>query len=269
MDIFESAVHLLVRALFLEIREMSTSALALGVGLLVALARIRDTYGAGGWLAVKKELTTDAWKGARVTLIIWAGLFCFFLGGAIFQDHKGLKSLLGINTRALRQAKASLIKGDIGCHTDLDATKQAVAVQSGINQTLQKQNRDEQVLIAGCQQQALRLLQPPEPKMSQLVVDNEKLTGDRHRTRWLLLTNTLVPSINLRLACTRGVARLESAEIRPLGGGGGILIGNSNGRLSDTAWQLNQTGTWSQASPLLVTMEYTGEDVAVCSFSTR
>lgn len=47
------------------------------------------------------------------------------------------------------------------------------AVKDGINQTLQQQNRDEQVLIAGCQSQALKLLVPEELKVTVMKLEME------------------------------------------------------------------------------------------------
>jgi hypothetical protein len=247
----------------------ASPALALGVGLVITLFRLNQARTRGGWLAVKAEMGSDAWTGVLLAIGIWIALFGFFVGAAVFRDHKdqlatnrNLSERLNTCSQASQQKAGDLQSIIGGLRTD-------VAVRDGVNQTLQKQNRDEQVLIAGCQSQALKLLIPPDQKITPILFDRDFQTLGIRKMRWLVLTNKSFTPVHIATLCNIGVNIMQSADVDVLGGSTGIKFGGAGGRLSSTAWELRDPGTWSPESPLMVTITYAGQENVACSFTPR
>jgi len=172
MVVAESALHLLFRAIALEFAGMSTSALALAVGLVPLVARLFPAYQRGKWPAVKTEVWKDALWGLLTSLSVWVLLFFWFFAMAVYQDHRGLAKRAGeLHNKVLLDKQTSdttLAATQNRLGSEINTLRTDCAVKDGIDQTLQKQNRDEQVLIAGCQSQALKLLTPEQEKMTVL-----------------------------------------------------------------------------------------------------
>lgn len=224
------------------------------------------------WGDMKGRWGRSALLGLGVVIVAWTGLFALSFVLTIYDDHQNLVGA------------AARIKRDTGkqrdaLHAQLESvrsnTRQQIenlttscAVKEGVNQTLQKQNRDEQVLIAGCQNQALKLLVPEALKITPIVFDNVEDNTAMRTIRWLLLSNReIAPHLNI--VCGEGMTYMRAASLRIVGGAG-AFFGGVSGRLGPTAWELSQgSGTWGPSNPLLITLTYQGSADAVCSFTPR
>jgi hypothetical protein len=216
--------------------------------------------------------TKNVLIGLGAVLVSWIGLFTVSIVLTSYDDHQNLagaarrikhdgNAQVEVVTAQLRTAKSDVEK-------QTGELKTECAVKDGINQTLQKQNRDEQVLIAGCQTQALRLLIPAETKVTPIVFDADNTNAAIRVIRWLLIINKQVPP-HLNVACPEGVNYMQSATMRIIGGPG-VVLGGGGGRLGPTAWEINEgNGTWSPENPLLLTIEYRGLEQIACSFIPR
>jgi len=100
-----SAFRVFLRAGALEIGQMSTSVLALGVGLVV---KFHASHQKGGWGKLRNELASDTWKGLWLAMKIWLCMFPFFLGSVIFGDHTSLVAALAQSRESVAQIVGSI-----------------------------------------------------------------------------------------------------------------------------------------------------------------
>lgn len=234
----------------------------------------------GAWFG-SPEMTVAAWrthwrknlKAACVAALIgWVGLFVVSIVLTTYDDHQ---NLVGAAHRIRRDTDAQRdelrrqlqsVQNNAG--QQVGDLKTSCAVKDGINRTLEKQNRDEQVLIAGCQNQALKLLVPEALKITPIVFDIVEDNAAMRTVRWLLLSNKeTAPHVNI--TCGEGMTYMRAASLRIIGGAG-AFFGGVSGRLGPTAWELSQgSGTWGPSNPLLVTLTYQGSADSVCSFTPR
>jgi hypothetical protein len=250
---------------------MSSSALALGVGLFVVMAQLRRAHRRDGWAAVKSELKTDAWHGAAVCLGIWTALFFVFLGAAIYQDHGYFKAVVKKRTETIFSERKTNGDASKRCEGDVSGLKESIAVQQAVGRTLEKQNRDEQVLIAGCQNQALKLLVPTQLVATGIVLDRNDDNTQARRISWLVLVNKSLTPTHLSVVCTQGVNQMLSASLRILvSAKGGVAFGGINAKLANNAWELGSDETWSDKAPIIVDFSYRGDPQKVaCAFIPR
>jgi len=236
--------------------------------------------GTGGFLvfliqvAEKKWPHVFNWRTSR-------RVFLVFLLFAIFQSwQEEYLSRLG-RERDLIQAstEADGLRRDIGIQARSMELQKELAVGGAVSQcvareevigTLQKQNRDEQVLIAGCQTQALKLLTPAPLRVTPIFMDADNTNIQARSMRWLVLINKAFTPTHLVVECPQGVVQMMSASLTVLGGGHpGISFGGKNARLSRNAWEILTDETWSERSPLLVTIVYRGAEETACAFEPR
>lgn len=264
MAVLASAIHLLVQAFLLEVEKMSTSLLALGVGLAVVLVKIKTAYRAGKWPAVMAELRQDTWKGAAVALALWAALFLVFLGAAIFQDHTGLV-----------RASKDLRKKVETCQTDsvvvlsqiqsrLESANKDVAVKDGINQTLQSQNRDQQSTINHCFSEAMKLLTPEPLHIAGVAFENEPVDVTTTRVRWLIITNKTVTPARINASCNGDLLTADAS----IAGSTAMLGRAAMVSARVVAIDINSPPL-SPTSPIIFTMTFKNSPTMGCNFYLR
>ena len=103
-----------------------------------------------------------------VTLKLCVVLFSVFLAAAIYQDHAGLTKTLKGKVQALSVATHSLDNATADCARNNAELRQDFAVKEAVNDTLQKQNRDQQNTINGCLSQAIKMIGPEPLKITVL-----------------------------------------------------------------------------------------------------
>jgi len=228
---------------------MSTSALALGVALVITLTKLRSAFKGGGWAAVKSELTADTRKGALIALSIWAVLFLLFFGAAIFQDHAGLAKRLGqVHTQSHADTR-------IASQTISDLRTQC-AVKEGISQTLRKQTEDQQLTINGCFSQAIKLLTPEDLRVHAVTLGPmataEDLKRDPvHPISMLVLTNKPIVTTKFKVECDQSVEILGASIV----GSQATQFSQWNGRVSDRVYMVGISAPdWTPMAPLLITL---------------
>lgn len=224
------------------------------------------------WGDMKGRWTRSALIGLGVVIVAWIGLFACSTVLTIYDDHQNLAGAAArikrdgvTQTRALAD-QLQATRNDLG--RQLGELRTGCAVKDGINQTLQNQNRDQQTTINGCLTQAMKLLTPVEQKITPVFLDQDFETLATRKMRWLVVTNKVITPVHVVANCTQGVTYMNSADLSILGGGStGIQMGNENGRLSSSQWELKEPGSWSPESPLLVTIKYIGQQSVVCGFN--
>jgi hypothetical protein len=221
---------------------------------------------------VKKHWQRNVVIGFAVAGVAWTGLFLLSTVLTVYDDHQNMVGATNRIKHALQDSKrleASRCEGEKrGVGEQLISSRILSSSLEGKNQVLDKQNRDEQTLIAGCQNQALKLLVPEALKITPVVFDSENDNVATRVIRWLLLTNKELPP-HLNIVCGEGMTYIQSASLRIVGGAG-AFFGGVSGRLGPTAWELSQgSGAWSPGNPLLITISYRGSENAVCSFIPR
>jgi hypothetical protein len=224
------------------------------------------------WYIVK-DVMMDHWKQNLKFVSYVVGVFVLgHMLQLVANDYKTQETSVTI----LRQENAKLktgVDGQIANATEplkaqVASLTTQCAVREGINRTLERQNRDQNLLIAGCQSEALKLLTPVATKITPVVFDQEQKGVITRTVRWIVLSNKLLTPIHFNTVCDQGVAEIYSVNTRVLGGGNAILNGGS-GRLAPTAWETRRDGTWSPENPLFVTIEYRGLQDIACSFTPR
>ncbi|HTF70061.1 MAG TPA: hypothetical protein VK638_46025, partial [Edaphobacter sp.] len=132
----------------------------------------------------------------------------------------------------------------------------------------------EQVLIAGCQSQAIKLLTPEPLKITPLTFP--PFPGDNNNApvgnfRVLLLTNKQIMPVHLRIQCNVPV---EGVSVDPIGVGGGFNSYGLPKRLGSNAWDADLESSWSPTEPIMAMAQYrlppgqTAADVR-CGFARR
>lgn len=102
----------------------------------------------------KKHWVRNVVTGLVVVAVGWGGLFVISLIATTYDDHQNLVGAAGRFKRAISVERQShsfaltSIKTAFG--DQMHSLQTDCAVKDGINRALEQQNRDEQVLIAGC-----------------------------------------------------------------------------------------------------------------------
>jgi hypothetical protein len=217
-----AAIHLLFHAFDTTISEMGTSAIALGVGLLYYAVKIIRAYRRAGWVEVRKEWIGDAGWGVALTLGAWMLLFAYSVIATIYQDHKHFVNeahALGTKLESERTQSAQELNTETQrLQAEITNVKTQCAVSDGVNKTLEKQNRDEQVLISGCQSEALKLLAPVAMKITPVVFDQTSQGVVTRTVRWIVMTNKSLTPVHLNTICSQGMSEIYSVSVTILGG---------------------------------------------------
>ena len=210
----------------------------------------------------------DPWKilgdGGKVAVAAWLIVFAYNLLSAPrnllveAEAHaKQENDASSVEIKALSTEKDSL-------KSSVAEAKTACAVKDGINQTLQKQNRDQQSTIDGCLSQAMKLLTPEALKITPVFFDNDTSNAVVWKSRWILLTNKTVTPVSMVVSCN---AVLDSVDVSPIGG---TMMGSAGNKLGPSAWGSNiQSPAWAPTAPLLARVSHRGRDSIVCSFNLR
>jgi hypothetical protein len=224
--------------------------------LLVWISSILDHWGSlgtGGIIVLLIQILKEKWP----KVFSWTfsrRVLLGFLVFAIFQSWEiEYLSRLG-RERDLIQAHSDYD----GLRRDLTLQAQtlgaACATKDAVNQTLQRQNRDEQVLIAGCQSQALKLLTPTELKTTPLVLHSDEGDRPEKTIEWIIVANKSVDHPRMLIQCNRP---LTSALITIVGTG---TTSSGPTRISQNAWQQDIISpAWGPTDPMYAKLSYTGK----------
>ncbi len=224
------------------------------------------------WGEMKTRWGRNTLIGFAIAGIGWTLLFLVAAVLTMYDDHQ---NLVGATVRIkhslmdeVKTTRQTLGRQITDTNNSLAAKRLECARQEGQNDTLQKQNRDQQGSINGCLTQAIGLLKPVELKVTPVMFDSDNTNVAIRTMRWLVMINQ-ARQPHLVIACSQGVTYMQSATLRIIGGSNAIL-GGGGGRLGTNAWELNQgSGTWAPENPLLISVEYRGSDEAACSFAPR
>jgi hypothetical protein len=218
----------------------------------------------GGWRAMKRSNWTRVFgEGAAIALAAWAVVFFFQLVAAphvLYSESEGRAKRA---SDLFAQERKTLTEKIDGLRTTITETKTDCALKEGINQTLEKQNRDQQSTINGCLSQAMKLLTPEPMKITPVVLDNETIS-ELKKVRWLVIVNKTITPVQMNVVCNKPI---ENGSVWIVGTG---ILGGGAGNIAPQVLGVNiSTPAWSPTSPLLVTMSYRGADDIVCSFQLR
>lgn len=238
--------------------------------VLVSALSVRHAHRRGGWDEVKRFWDEEAKFTLRASLIaaacIYIPIALWSVGRATYEDHMGLVTRSHEQRKAL-QANAGILQQQKANDLEiLNVCENQNARIGGQNDTLNRQNRDQQNTINNCQTQALKLLTPQVQKTTVLYLDEDH-TQIPHVVRFILLTNKPVTPVDMNIQCNRMMddARLEALET------GRKELGTGPVRLARNEFTVNVIGpSWTPTGPFLATIKYEGESEGLeCSFDLR
>ncbi len=87
-----SFLHLLHQALNLTVSYMGTTALAVGVGVLIFIIKLTRTYREKRWEGVREHFAGDLGLGVAMTVVVWLCLLAWCVAKATYDDHQSLLS---------------------------------------------------------------------------------------------------------------------------------------------------------------------------------
>jgi hypothetical protein len=235
--------------------------------LLAWISSVLDhigVLGTGGVIVLLIQLAKDRWP-AYFNWQTSRRVFLCFLIFSVFQSWESeYKSRIGREHDLVSSNhRIDLVRSELKfqqqrledrCEQQLGSVRQQTSFTEGRNQVLDKQNRDEQVLIAGCQSQALKLLTPEAEKMSVLSLDND--SGDNvavHKSRWILLINKTLTPAKMVVSCNRVVESMTASVV------GSPNMTNGSTRLAPNAWESDVLSpAWTTTNAMLISVSYRG-----------
>jgi hypothetical protein len=143
------------------------------------------------------------------------------------------------------------------------------AREIGKNETLDKQNRDQQSTINNCQTQALKLLTPEALNIIPIPLskDGQSPTPTQRTAQFLLLTNKAISPVDMEMQCDQifQMSMFGGAEILgayPQMGGSGVTA-------PKTANISINSPAWTPKTPMRITVYYNGNQDINCRFRER
>lgn len=216
------------------------------------------------WGEMKGHLARNTLIGFAIAGIGWTLLFFVSAFLTVYDDHQNMVGATARIKRSLNSelesTRSSLTKNVNNEHNSLIAKQLECARQQGQNDTLQKQNRDEQVLIAGCQSEAIKRLTPEREIHTPIALDVDNSDPQHAKSRWLIFMNKVVPAAMLTVTCDQDISAM-TAKIA-----GGPPLPGTTARLSDKSWSIRITGSpWGPTSPVFVDIDTRGT-TRTCAF---
>lgn len=153
----------------------------------------------------------------------------------------------------------------VACNHSSDMLRQDLKYESrrsdGINQTLQRQNTDQQGTINGCLSQAMKLL-TPVPLEVTAILFHVPMPETRF-SDYLVLVNKSVAPVRLLVSCTNDVT---SASGMYLGDGVGSMSIGGGRQISPRQYLvMKETGAWTPKNPMMVQVHW-ANTFGTCSF---
>jgi hypothetical protein len=145
----------------------------------------------------------DTAIGVGLAAVGWGVLFCLSAFLSAYGDHQ---NLVGATARIKRELNRKVQDGK----DEIGALRVSCANQQGKNETLENQNRDEQILISGCQNQAMKLLTPEPEKHTPTAFEVDHSNPARDKSRWLVFTNKIVTTTQMVVTCDQDIDDLAA-----------------------------------------------------------
>jgi nitrogen fixation-related uncharacterized protein len=238
--------------------------------VLVTLFSIRHAHKRGGWSAVKQFWDEEAKFALRASLIaaccLYVPILFWSVGTGVYEDHEGLVSRSRSQRASIRTADGILKEQKEFDSQKFTACQNDNSRMVGRNETLGKQNRDQQDTINNCQTQALKLLTPEAFKITPVTLESPHPGVDAQTWKVLLITNKSVTPIDLIVTCNK---RMKGISGEVLGGGGVQLYGGAD-KIMPNAYELHITSpAWTVVTPLELNVSYSGGEDISCGFNER
>jgi len=183
---------------------------------------------------------------------------------AIYQDHIGLVNRSHNLRKSIKGDATTLQSTEDACSADKGQLEIKRATLVGANGVLLNQNRDQQTLIAGCQEDAIKRL-APVPFQETVILLSDTGSELNHSVEWLILSNKVITPITLAVTCNRPIT---GGDIAVLGGGG--TMGSSVDMVGKNSLKITvDSPAWTPRSPLRVTVTYIGIADLQCAFFPR
>jgi hypothetical protein len=164
-------LRLLARALVDFPSVISGNWISVLLPIIIFSGKEASTFRKGGWPAVKQHIQRDTWIMGAVYLV----LFGWVVVRIIYQDHSDLVARsrdIGAQLEQTRQNdRVTLQQTKDSLGESLTALKIECGIKEGMNRTLSQQNRDQQNLIANCQNEAIKRLAPDPFKITPLLME--------------------------------------------------------------------------------------------------
>jgi hypothetical protein len=230
----------------------------------IAVAVLYQKKQEGGWRLMFEHWRAEYRAGLRFALwaaiIIYTPVVVWSVGKAVYDDHQ---NLVGSTARII----TSLKKNAGTAKSDLAAKQIECAKQSGQNEILQNQNRNQQGTINGCLTQAIKLLKPADLVVSPIVLDHidESPSPPNKATRYILLINRDVDALRVHLKCKVALSDMSASML-----GGLSFPAQVQPVFEFPATEVQvSVRSWSPTSVLLVRSHSSVLDDANCGFSVN
>lgn len=246
--------------------------LCLGLALAVStyIATLRRIDQRNGKAAMLKHWKEDGKVALRVSvicaLIIYGPVALWKFSQVVYDDHIGLSKrvhiLRGITAGGAEHERISVTAVRDSLNGQLSEIKQKCAFTDGQNQTLSNQNRDQQTLIAGCQEDAIKRLTTSQKTTVILFERDNSSTLDRE-AKFLLITNVRVSPIRMTITCNKPVTSWETSSL-PMPN---VIFSNGSRVINPRQYQVDmENEQWTPESPFKVEIKYLSSGPIECFF---
>ena len=152
-------------------------------------------------------------------------------------------------------------------HNDYGALQAKCQYQSGVVDTLGKQNRDQQNTINHCQQDAIKLIAPPPEHHAIIQIFQETPPPGFKLSTFLFTTNRVLTPTTITASCDRPVRDFEGfvSGTKMMISSPAVQVPNSP---PDRNWEFAiSTPPWTPDTPIVIEFAYEGTQEPLCVFN--
>jgi hypothetical protein len=258
-------VNLLIRSAAIAPARIGSNWGGVVFALLVFLATEAALYFGG---EMTGRYTRAVLIGLAAVVASWCGLFCLSVVLTLYDDHQ---NIAGAAVRIKHDSARANLSGQLqnakrDAEERISDLRTQCAVKDGINQTLEKQNRDQQSSINGCLTQAIGLLKPSPLNVIPIVLDHIDDPASQSKigaTRVILLVNHNADPATVHMKCREPVVDVTA---KMLGGGPNFPVEVTPVFRYPTNEVQMTVRSWSSSSLMLIKSNSSGSDDANCGF---
>jgi hypothetical protein len=214
-----------------------------------------------GWRNLLKRWKEASALGFLGLFICYAGLLAWSMVRTNYTDARTLsienQSLHNAKERSSSDKELAVLRAQNQC-----------AKTEGENESLGRQNRDQQNTINNCQTEAIRLLQPKSLHWKALALEMAEPDPSNvslRRSRWLLVTNTTISPVEFSFTCSQPIVSAEAKVVGSVADTRTVPLGSlGNGKWATKIF----SPAWSADSPVLIitTLSNPNSEHSECAF---
>jgi len=239
---------------------------AIAIAIVPLVSKIKKRISVkGGWRNMKGRDWLSVFREAGNLSLKAGGIvfFCYLFAapyGLLTEEKVRAKEASAL----LATDRAGVVRDRDGLRTKLEETNRLCAVTDGAKQTLEKQNRDQQLSINGCLSQAMKLLTPAPEIFTPVAFEVNQSGTAITKSRWLVFINRTISTTAMTVTCDQDIENMTAKIV-----GDNSTVGGT-ARMSNRSWDMRLTSpVWGPTSPVLTDIASRGQGALVCSFNKR